>query len=39
MEIKMEKKTGRITKVLVCMLAVFCFFAISDFFLALCIER
>lgn len=25
----MEKKTGRITKVLVCMLAVFCFFAIS----------
>ena len=29
MEIKMEKKTGRITKVLVCMLAVFCFFAIS----------
>ena len=29
MEKKMEKKTGRIKKVLVCMLAVFCFFTIS----------
>lgn len=29
MKQKMEKKTGRITKILVCMFAVFCFFVIS----------